>query len=108
MPLGTLLGGWVIERVGDAAPVFAGIGVLEVVIPLCFAFTALGHAERYLPNQRDGDRRNPGASRRGALIPRSAVGPGYAARPVCRGRAPQSAAARSYSCATGARSSCPG
>jgi hypothetical protein len=31
------------------APVYAGIGVLEMIIPLCFAFTPLGHAERYLP-----------------------------------------------------------
>jgi len=49
IPVGTLLGGWIIERVGAAAPVYAGIGVLQVLIPLGFAFTALGHAERYLP-----------------------------------------------------------
>src|SRR5205823_3361870 len=49
IPVGTMLGGWTIEKVGNAAPVYAGIGVLRIVIPLCFAFTALGHAERYLP-----------------------------------------------------------
>ncbi len=49
IPLGTLLGGVVIERTHDVVAVFAAIGVLEVLIPLAFAFTALGHAERYLP-----------------------------------------------------------
>jgi hypothetical protein len=47
--VGTLLGGWIIQRVGNVALVYAGIGVLEMIIPLCFAFTPLGHAERYLP-----------------------------------------------------------
>jgi MFS family permease len=49
IPVGTLLGGWTIQRIGSPVPVYAGIGVLEVIIPLCFAFTPLGHAERYLP-----------------------------------------------------------
>jgi MFS family permease len=49
IPLGTLLGGWLIERTGSVALVFGAIGVLVFLIPLCFSFTALGRAERYIP-----------------------------------------------------------
>ncbi len=49
IPLGTLLGGWLIERTGDVALVFGAIGVLVFLIPLSFSFTALGRAERYIP-----------------------------------------------------------
>ena len=31
------------------ALVYAAIGVLTVIIPLLFALTPLGHAERYMP-----------------------------------------------------------
>jgi len=51
IPLGALLGGWVIERTGDVALVYAVIGLLVLLIPLIFSRTALGRAERYLPNQ---------------------------------------------------------
>jgi hypothetical protein len=53
IPLGTLLGGLVIQWTGNVALVFAAIGVLTFLIPLGFSFTALGHAERYLPEQPD-------------------------------------------------------
>ena len=49
MPLGSLAGGFLIERTHNVALVFGGIGVLMFLIPLVFAFTALGHADRYLP-----------------------------------------------------------
>lgn len=49
MPLGSLLGGYLIQRTHDVALVFTGVGVLLFVLPLIFAFTALGHADRYLP-----------------------------------------------------------
>jgi hypothetical protein len=49
MPLGSLLGGFAIERTGNVALVFGVIGVLQVAIALGFSRTALGHAERYLP-----------------------------------------------------------
>jgi MFS family permease len=49
IPLGTLLGGWLIERTGSVALVFGAIGILVFLIPLCFSFTALGRAERYMP-----------------------------------------------------------
>ncbi len=48
-PLGALLGGLAIERTGDVALVYAVIGVLTTIIPLAFALTPLGHAERYIP-----------------------------------------------------------
>ena len=49
IPLGTLAGGWLIDRTGNVAAVYAGIGVLTTAIAITFAFSPLGHAERYLP-----------------------------------------------------------
>lgn len=49
IPLGSLLGGYAIERTQNVVLVYAVIGALTFLIPLCFAFTPLGHAERYIP-----------------------------------------------------------
>lgn len=49
IPVGTFLGGLAIERTGDVALVYLVIGIATTIIPLCFAFTALGRAEQYLP-----------------------------------------------------------
>ncbi|MBX3014185.1 MAG: MFS transporter [Caldilineaceae bacterium] len=49
IPLGTFLGGLAIERSGNVALVYLVIGLVTFLIPLGFAFTPLGHAERYLP-----------------------------------------------------------
>jgi hypothetical protein len=49
IPLGTFIGGLLIERTGNVALVYGAIGVLMFLIPLGFTFTALGRAERYLP-----------------------------------------------------------
>jgi Na+/melibiose symporter-like transporter len=49
IPLGTFLGGLLIEWTGDVALIYGAIGVLVTLIPIGFAFTALGRAERYLP-----------------------------------------------------------
>ena len=49
IPVGTFLGGVAIERTGNVALVYLVIGVLVTLIPAGFAFTALGRAERYLP-----------------------------------------------------------
>lgn len=49
IPLGTLLGGWVIEVTDNVALVYGVIGVLFFVIALAFSFTSLGHAEDFLP-----------------------------------------------------------
>ncbi len=53
IPLGALLGGLVIEWTGKAhvALVYGGIGIITILIPFAFSFTALGHAERYLPKK---------------------------------------------------------
>ena len=49
MPLGSLAGGYLIQQTHNVALVFEGMGVLLFMIPLAFAFTALGRADRYLP-----------------------------------------------------------
>jgi MFS family permease len=49
IPLGTLLGGLLIERTGDIALIYSAIGALVFLIPLGFWFTALGRADQYLP-----------------------------------------------------------
>lgn len=49
IPAGTLLGGYLIERTGDVALIYALIGLATFTIAFAFRFTALGHADRYLP-----------------------------------------------------------
>jgi MFS family permease len=49
IPLGSLIGGLAIEWTKNVALVYGVIGVLNFLIPFAFSFTALGHAERYLP-----------------------------------------------------------
>ncbi len=51
IPVGTMIGGLVIQWTQNVALVYGGIGMLVFLIPLIFAFTALGRAERYLPEQ---------------------------------------------------------
>lgn len=48
-PLGTLLGGLLIEWSGNVALVYAVIGLLTMLIPAAFALTPLGRAEQYIP-----------------------------------------------------------
>jgi MFS family permease len=57
IPIGSLAGGFIIERTHDIGAVYSGIGVLVFVIPLVFSFTALGRAERYLPQTREAGER---------------------------------------------------
>ncbi len=52
-PLGAYLGGLVIEWTGNVVLVYAVIGMLGVLIPLLFSFTALGRAEQYLPKKEE-------------------------------------------------------
>lgn len=54
IPVGAYLGGFVIDKTGDIALVYRVIGVLTILIPLAFAFTPLGHAEKYLPKKEEG------------------------------------------------------
>jgi hypothetical protein len=64
IPVGTFLGGVIIQRTGNAALVYMGIGVLTILIPLAFRFTALGHAEQYLPTA--GENAPPGPESSGS------------------------------------------
>ena len=52
IPLGSLLGGFAIAWTQNVALVYAVIGVLTFLIPFAFSFTALGHAERYIPAEK--------------------------------------------------------
>ena len=53
IPVGTLIGGLVIERTGDVALVFGVIGTLVIAVALVFSRSPIGHAERYLPVPSD-------------------------------------------------------
>ena len=57
IPLGSLLGGFAISWTQNVALVYAVIGVLTFLIPLAFSFTALGHAERYIPAEKAAEKR---------------------------------------------------
>lgn len=50
----TFAGGLLIERTGNIAAVYAGIGLASALIAFAFTFTALGHAEKYLPEESEG------------------------------------------------------
>jgi MFS family permease len=50
IPLGSVLGGFAIEQTHNVRLVYFVIGVLTIVVPFIFSFTALGHAERYIPS----------------------------------------------------------
>ena len=52
IPLGSLLGGFAISWTRNVALVFAITSTLTFLIPLSFAFTALGHADRYIPKKQ--------------------------------------------------------
>jgi MFS family permease len=48
IPIGTLAGGYLIERTGKVALVYGAIGVLVIAVALLFSMSPVGHAERYL------------------------------------------------------------
>lgn len=51
IPIGSTLGGLVVQATGNVVMVFAVIGVVTFGIPLVFSFTALGHADRYVDHE---------------------------------------------------------
>ncbi len=51
IPLGSLLGGLLIQWTNNVVLVYTLTGALSFLIPLAFSFTALGHADRYLPQK---------------------------------------------------------
>ncbi len=62
IPVGSFLGGIAIQRTGNVALVYGVIGIFTVVIPAIFSFTALGHADRYLPAAKEADGEEEGAA----------------------------------------------
>jgi MFS family permease len=55
IPLGSLLGGFAITWTQNVALVYGVIGALIFLIPFAFSFTALGHADKYIPKQNVGE-----------------------------------------------------
>src|SRR5712692_1368002 len=53
IPLGSLLGGFAITWTHNVALIFSITGALTFLIPFCFSFTALGHADRYIPKKEE-------------------------------------------------------
>lgn len=53
IPLGAIAGGAIITWTGNIVLVYAIIGALTFLVPFAFSFTALGHAERYLPQAKE-------------------------------------------------------
>ncbi len=51
IPLGSLLGGFVISWTHNIDLTYSIIGILTFLIALTFSFTALGHADKYLPEK---------------------------------------------------------
>lgn len=49
IPLGAIAGGLAIQATHSVEAVYVAVGVLTALIPFIFSFTALGHADRYLP-----------------------------------------------------------
>jgi MFS family permease len=50
-PVGAYVGGLLVEATQNVVLLFAASGLLTVLIPFAFSFTALGRAERYIPSR---------------------------------------------------------
>jgi hypothetical protein len=48
IPVGSLLGGYAVGWTKNIVLVYAVIGIVMFIIPLCFSFTALGRANDYI------------------------------------------------------------
>lgn len=48
-PIGTIIGGVIIQQTQNIAMVYASVGILVFLVACVFSFTALGHAQRFLP-----------------------------------------------------------
>jgi hypothetical protein len=49
IPIGARAGGLFVDATGDVTSLFLAIGAAMIVVPLAFAFTAVGRATRYEP-----------------------------------------------------------
>jgi MFS family permease len=54
IPLGSFLGSLLITWTGSVALIYGGIGLTMALIATLFSFSALAHADRYLPDAPDG------------------------------------------------------
>lgn len=59
IPLGSLLGGYAISRTQNVVLVYGVIGALIFLIAFAFSFTALGHADRYIPKPNADELKEP-------------------------------------------------
>ena len=59
IPLGSLLGGYLIQVSGNVGAVYSLIGVLTFFVALAFFYGPLGHAERYLDARAQEERSAP-------------------------------------------------
>jgi MFS family permease len=55
VPLSAVLGGWIIDRVGNVSLVFGILGGFVVLVALVFLGSPLAHVERYLPQAQPAD-----------------------------------------------------
>ncbi len=53
IPIGSIAGGIAVTTTHNVTLVYAVIGALVFLIPFGFSFTALGHADRYLPKKEE-------------------------------------------------------
>lgn len=59
IPLGTFLAGVIIEATGRVDLVYAAMGLSTCLLPLAFSFTALGHADDFIPTEPTKDEEPP-------------------------------------------------
>jgi MFS family permease len=74
-PLGAYIGALLIERTQNIGLVFAGIGVVTVLIPVLFALGPLGRAEQYLPQNKPEEQPASPTEQRGEVQEDSAERP---------------------------------
>jgi len=55
VPLSAVLGGWIIDRVGNVSLVFGILGGFVILVALAFLGSPLAHVERYLPSAQPVD-----------------------------------------------------
>lgn len=51
IPLGAILGGALVQLTGQVGLIFSGVGVMIFLVTVLFTFSAIGQAERYLPEK---------------------------------------------------------
>jgi MFS family permease len=62
IPVGSLLGGYAVGWTKNIVLVYAVIGIVMFLIPLCFSFTALGRANDYIQQATEQERTTDAAA----------------------------------------------